>query len=92
MTRPDRPESPDVEITASAEAQELRFEERPDVTVEPVTHPTGESSSGSTRTNLPDEVTPHVTYRNVTIDFRVAARADPHPRERRARRPGRRRG
>ncbi|MFG2074644.1 hypothetical protein [Nonomuraea maritima] len=80
MTRADRPESPDVEITASAGARELRFEEHPDVTVERTARPTGESASGSNRTNLPDEVTTHVTYQDIHIDFRVAARAV-HPED-----------
>ncbi|PZG07088.1 hypothetical protein [Nonomuraea aridisoli] len=78
MTKPDRSETPDVEISASAKATELRFDERPDVTVHRVTQPRGESVSASDRTNLPDEVTTNVSYRDIRIDFRVAAElADP---------------
>ena len=62
---------PDVEIAATVRADELRFECKPEVVVrgaEPVT----------VRENLPDEVEPGVTYRDVAVSWRVAARlSDP---------------
>jgi hypothetical protein len=74
VPRPEHPRDPDVEISASATARELRFRERPEVTVHAVAEPGGECASGSDRTNLPDQVAAGVTYRDIRIDFRVAAK------------------
>jgi hypothetical protein len=74
MARPEHPQQPDVEISATAEAAELRFGERPEVRVRHWAEPAGESASGSDRTNLPDQVEANVTYRDIRIDFRVAAK------------------
>ncbi|MEW2359743.1 hypothetical protein [Spirillospora sp. NPDC029432] len=74
MVKPERPERPDVEITATVRAEELVFHEVPDVDVTHRAEPEGESASGSTRTNLPDQVEPGTVYRDVHIDFRVAAK------------------
>jgi hypothetical protein len=73
MAKPEHPDAPDVEISACAKARELRFHEQPDVSAHQVAEPTGESASGSDRTNLPDAVTTNVTYQDIRIDFRVAA-------------------
>ncbi|WP_186404286.1 hypothetical protein [[Actinomadura] parvosata] len=79
MPKPEHPTTPDVEITASAKARELRFHAPPQVSVHATAEPTGECAWGSDRTNLPDQVEPHVTYRDIHIDFRLAARlTDPH--------------
>jgi len=62
---------PDVEIAATFRADELRFECKPEVIVRA-------AESFSTRENLPEEVEPGVTYRDVAVSWRVAARlSDP---------------
>ena len=62
---------PDVEIAATFRADELRFECKPEVVVRA-------AESVSARENLPDEVEPGVTYRDVAVAWRVAARlSDP---------------
>ncbi|UBU10425.1 hypothetical protein [Nonomuraea gerenzanensis] len=73
MPKPEHPRTPDVEISASATARELRFHDRPRVSVHAQAEPAGECAWGSDRTNLPGQVEPHVTYRDIRIDFRVAA-------------------
>ncbi|MEV0821529.1 hypothetical protein [Nonomuraea rubra] len=73
MPKPEHPRTPDVEISASAKAKELRFHERPEVSVDAEAEPGGECAWGSDRTNLPGQVEPNVTYRDLRIDFRVAA-------------------
>jgi hypothetical protein len=77
---------PDVEIGASAKARKLRFRSKPKTNVEfegatRVRSDEGveeidlESESGSERRNLPDEVEPGVTYRNVEVGWAARARA-----------------
>jgi hypothetical protein len=80
---PDRVENADVEIGASVKAKRLRFRERPKTKVElhgEVHAPEGrgelQTTSGSERQNLPDEVEPGVTYRDVRVRWRAAARLD----------------
>ncbi|MBF8189336.1 hypothetical protein ITP53_27105 [Nonomuraea sp. K274] len=81
MAKPEHPDHPDVEISASVKARELRFHERPDVAVHRVAEPDGESASGSDRTNLPDQVATHITYRDISLDFRVVSQlTDPEDR------------
>ncbi|QKW38329.1 hypothetical protein HUT06_33555 [Actinomadura sp. NAK00032] len=63
----------DILFTASIKADELRFEVAPENSVEFSGDASAESSSGSARTNLPDEVREHVTYRDVRIDYAIAA-------------------
>lgn len=77
----DRLDRPDVEIGASVEAKRLRFRERPETdvelhgeVVEPDRHEELETSSGSERHNLPDEVEPGEEYRDVRVRWRAAAR------------------
>jgi hypothetical protein len=78
---PDRVEDADVEIGASVKAKRLRFREKPKTQVElhgELHEPEGdgklETTSGSERQNLPDEVEPGVTYRDVRVRWRAAAR------------------
>jgi hypothetical protein len=78
---PDGIEEPDVEIGASVKAERLRFREKPRTEVElhgEVVTPEGreelETTSGSERENLPNEVEPGVTYRDVKVRWRTAAR------------------
>ena len=82
--RPSRPHSADIELLASVEADELRFDQPPETEVRFFGEPGHESASGSDRTNLPDKVEPGVTYRDVRVDYRLASRlAEPgrRPRE-----------
>ena len=73
MAKPERPRHPDVEIGARVEADELVFHRKPWTRVEHRAEPTGESASGSDRTNVPDRVETHIVYRDIRVDFRVAA-------------------
>lgn len=80
---PDRVGDADVEIGASVKAKRLRFREKPRTKVEPhgeVREPGGRedlhTTSGSERQNLPDEVEPGVTYRDVRVRWRFAARLE----------------
>ena len=89
--RPRRPRSPDIELTATVEADELRFKEAPETDVSFFGEPDHESGSGSDRQNLPDEVEPNVTYRDVRVDYRLASRVVSTDREARGDRPRTRR-
>jgi hypothetical protein len=80
---PDHVENADVEIGASVKAKRLRFREKPKANVElhgEVRVPDGpgelQTTSGSERRNLPEEVEPGVTYRDVRVRWRAAARLD----------------
>jgi hypothetical protein len=79
----DRP--PDVEIGASAKARKLRFRTKPKTNVEfeggtrARTHEgieelELETDERSERRNLPDEVEPGVTYRDVEVGWEAEAR------------------
>jgi hypothetical protein len=59
----------DVEIGARARARRVRFTEVPDTEV----RFRGDGESRTTRENLPDEVEPGVTYRNVRVGWRAGA-------------------
>jgi hypothetical protein len=72
--RPSRPHSADIELLASVQANQLRFDERPQTEVRFFGEPGHESASGSDRTNLPERVEPGVTYREVRVDYRLASR------------------
>jgi hypothetical protein len=81
--RSDGVEDADVEIGASVKARRLRFREKPKTKVElhgEVREPEGrgelQTTSGSERQNLPEEVEPGVTYRDVRVRWRAAARLD----------------
>jgi hypothetical protein len=80
---PDRIVDPDVEIGASVKAKRLRFREKPKTHVDlhgEVREPEGpgelQTASGSERRNLPDEVEPGVTYRDVRVRWRAAVRLE----------------
>jgi hypothetical protein len=78
--RLDRPEDPDIELTADVKARELRFEEVPETEVRFPGHPERESVSETERENLPEEVEPGVTYPNPRVRLRIAsALADVDP-------------
>jgi len=72
--RPEHPGAADIELLASVEAAELRFDEPPETEVRCFGEPGDQSASGSDRTNLPEKVEPGVTYRNVRVDYRLATR------------------
>jgi hypothetical protein len=72
--RPERPYGADIEFTAEVSAQRLRFDEVPDTPVEFTGSPEHESASGSARVNLPERVQAAVTYRDVQVDYRLAAK------------------
>ena len=63
----------DVEIGAAASARRVRFERVPSTDVELQGRPGPGSGSETTRENLPDEVEPGVTYRDVRVRWRAGA-------------------
>lgn len=78
---PDRVDRPDVEMGASVKAKRLRFHEKPETdvelhgeVVEPDRRQDVETTSGSERRNLPDEVEPGEDYRDVSVRWRAAVR------------------
>jgi hypothetical protein len=67
---------PDVEIAVTVHADELRFECVPEVSVRAYANEPASAELTSERRNLPDEVEPGVTYRDIEVVWRVAARLD----------------
>ncbi|HYH87136.1 MAG TPA: hypothetical protein VEX60_16910 [Pyrinomonadaceae bacterium] len=63
----------DLSITARVTARELRFEKVPNPKVEFTGQPRRETVWEAERENLPDEVQPGVTYRNVGITLRITS-------------------
>jgi hypothetical protein len=86
MTRKKRlTGDPDIEIGVAAKARKLRFRSKPQTKVEfegrtrirsddRVEDVELETESGSERRNLPDEVEPGVTYRDVEVGWAARAR------------------
>jgi hypothetical protein len=86
---------PDIEIGAAAKARKLRFRSKPKTDVEfhggtqirtdeGVQEIELETDERSERKNLPDEVEPGVTYRNVEVGWAARAKArmpDEHDQE-----------
>jgi hypothetical protein len=77
---------PDIEIGASLKARKLRFRSKPESKVdfhggsrvrtdERIEDVELQTESGSERRNLPDEVEPGVTYRDVEVGWAARARA-----------------
>jgi hypothetical protein len=62
---PRKSERPDIEAGAVVKAKKLRFKHVPETEV----RWSGESKGDSERTNLPDEVEPGVTYRDVEVKW-----------------------
>jgi hypothetical protein len=86
MTKPS--DEPDIEIGAVVRAKKLRFKKTPKTKVEfdkrseaslEGVAPEIETDSGSERKNLPDEVEPNKTYRDVVIRWGAAAKLKPPP-------------
>jgi hypothetical protein len=67
---------PDVEIRAAATVKEVRFERKPEVRVGAYANAPASAESVSERENLPDEVEPGITYTDVAVRWRLAARLD----------------
>jgi hypothetical protein len=67
-------EVPDVEISTSVRARELRFGIVPETKVWFEGEPGARSSSRTERENLPDEVEPGATYRDAEVRWRARAR------------------
>ena len=87
--RKPRPKEPpaDVEIGAAARARRLRFRSKPKTEVRTYARTSvrsetgleeieGQASSEGERRNLPDEVEPGVTYRDVEVGWAARARAE----------------
>ena len=72
---------PDVEISARVRAKEVRFESKPEVEVGAYANAPASAELISERENLPDEVEPGVTYRDVAVRWRLAARLEDPPDE-----------
>ena len=63
----------DLSITARVTARELRFEKVPNPTVEFTGRPRRETVWEAERENLPEQVQPGVTYRNIGITLRITS-------------------
>ncbi len=64
---------PDIEIGASVKAKKLRFEHVDEVKVRFSGSPRPVSASGSSRKNLPEQVTENETYRDIEVDSSARA-------------------
>ena len=64
----------DAEVFTSVRAHELRFEKVPETRVSFEGEPAERSSSKTERKNLPDEVEPGVTYRDVEVRWQARSR------------------
>jgi hypothetical protein len=80
------PGEPDIEVGAVAKARKLRFRRKPETNVEfegrtrvrsdeRIEDVDLDTDSKSERRNLPEEVEPGVTYRNVEVGWAARARA-----------------
>ena len=67
---------PDLEIAACARAEEIRFECKPAMRVSAHSNAPATAASVSHRDNLPGDVEPGVTYRNVSVRWRAWLRLD----------------
>ena len=70
---PRRHDNADITITARVRARWLRFAEVPQTKTEFTGTPGHESASGSNRANLPERVEKDITYRQVRVDYWLAA-------------------
>jgi pyruvate/2-oxoglutarate dehydrogenase complex dihydrolipoamide acyltransferase (E2) component len=65
--------NPDIDFSASVKARELRFEEEPQTEVRFWGHPERNSVSVNERENLPEKVQQGVTYRDISVQSRIAS-------------------
>jgi hypothetical protein len=70
---PDATGNPDLSITANVTARELRFEVVPNPSVEFPGRPRRDTVWEAERTNLPPQVQPGVTYRDIGIRLRITS-------------------
>ncbi|HXR29824.1 MAG TPA: hypothetical protein VN752_01620 [Solirubrobacterales bacterium] len=73
--------APDVDVSTAVRAKELRFRTVPKTRVWFEGEPAESSDSETERENLPDEVQPNVTYRDVTVRWSARSRIV-HPTDR----------
>jgi len=88
---PGRIANPDIDLRAEVRAKAVRFEEKPETDVEftgeavdrtDEVQPEVEAGSVTERENLPEEVDPDVTYRDVRVRWHAAAKVtDPRRRK-----------
>jgi hypothetical protein len=71
---PKKTDRPDIEVGASVKAKKLRIDHKPDTGVRYA----GDWTTASERMNLPDEVEPGATYRDVEVRWHVEARIAAH--------------
>jgi len=64
---------PDVEMSFSVRAKEVRFDRKPHVDVVAFADTPATAELQSERENLPEEIEPGATYRNVAVRWRAAA-------------------
>jgi hypothetical protein len=64
---------PDVEMSFFVRADELRFECKPEVDVVAFADSPATAESQAERENLPDEIEPGESYRDVAVRWRAAA-------------------
>lgn len=88
---PDQIDDPIIDLRVSVKAKSVRFEEKPqghleflDEAVDRTTgdQPEVEAGSATERVNIPEQVEPRVTYRDVRVRWHVAAKVADHPRAR----------
>ena len=72
--RPEPPVSADIAFTAEVRARQLRFGEVPQTRTEFAGVTAHQSASGSDRANLPERVEKDITYRDVRVDYWLAAK------------------
>ncbi len=70
----EQSETDDIVITGSVRARELRFEEVPQVEVRFLDSPDNDSAWHTQRENVPGSVEPGMSYHNIAVRTRVAAR------------------
>jgi len=68
------PDTADIVIMANVTAKELRFEVVPNPTVEFPGKPRSDTQWQAVRENLPPQVQPGVTYRNIGIRLKIVSR------------------
>lgn len=78
----EREREPDVEMSAKVRAKELRFEYKPEVRIGAYANSPADAEHVSERHNLPDDVEPGVTYRDIEVRWRLAARLEDPPPDR----------
>ena len=74
---------PDVEMSAKVRAKALRFDCKPEARIGAYANSPASAEHVSERQNLPDEVEPGVTYRDIEVRWRLAARLEDPPLDRR---------